>query len=212
MNRLNKGMNSEIQNAIETIPPREYEEDRELRERIVQGDERAFALLVARYSGPVYRFLVRMVGSREEAKDLTQDTFMAFHKHHRALRTEVEIHPYLFTIARRKAISFLRWRKVRSLLTPFQPERDESVIGVDCTPVETLEQRRKEAIVQNCLESLHPDKRAAVILRFFEDMTYSEIAQVMKKPEGTVKSLVYRSEEELRQRLARRLELGRGES
>jgi RNA polymerase sigma-70 factor, ECF subfamily len=212
MNRLNKRMNSEIQSAIETVLPRKYEEDRELRERIAQGDERAFALLVGRFSVPVYRFLVRMVGSSEDAKDLTQDTFMAFHKHHRTLRTDVEIHPYLFTIARRKAVSFLRWRKIRNVLTPFQPEHDESLIGADRTPVESFEQSRKEAIVRECLEGLHPDKRAAVILRYFEGLTYSEIAQVMDKPEGTVKSLVYRSEEELRRRLARRLELGRGES
>lgn len=204
-------MNPETTSALET-PVVDNCEDQSLKARIAQGDEHAFAQLVSRYSGPVYRFLARMVGSSEDAKDLTQDTFFAFHKHHRTLRTDVDIHPYLFTIARRKAISFLRWRGVRKVLMPFQPEHEETLISRDGTPGDSLEQSRKEEIVQECLRCLHPNKRVVLILRYFEDLSYSEIARVMNKPEGTVKSLAYRSEEELRKRLARRLELGRGES
>lgn len=204
-------MNPETTCTLDT-PEIDMAEDRRLNARIAQGDDRAFAQLVARYSGPVYRFLARMVGSNEDAKDLTQDTFLAFHKHHRTLRTDVDIHPYLFTIARRKAISFLRWRNVRRVLVPFQTEHEEIPVRSEISPVDSLEQLRREEMVQECLNDLHPEKRAVLILRFFENLSYPKIAQVMNKPEGTVKSLVYRGEEELRKRLERRLKPERGES
>ncbi len=202
-------MNPETTCTLEATPM-EYQEDRSLNQRIVRGDEHAFAQLVSRYSTPVYRFLARMLGSSEDAEDLTQETFYAFYKHHRKLREDVDIHPYLFTIARRKAISHIRWRGVRKMLTPLLPEHDNTPLTFDSSPVESLEQERTEQIVQQSLDKLHPDKRAVVILRFFEGMSYAEIAQVLNKPEGTVKSLVFRSEQELRSRLTHRLDLQRG--
>ncbi len=199
-------MNPEPISSIETLPDA-LVDDRSLNVRIAQGDERAFAQLVSRYSVPVYRFLTRMLGSSEDAEDLTQETFYAVFKNHQKLRDDVDIHPYLFTIARRKAISHIRWRRVRRIVRPLSLEQESSVIGFDRSPVETIEQRQKETLVQDSLNRLHPDKRAAVILRYFEGCSYAEIARILNKPEGTVKSLVFRGEEDLRTRIGRRLKM-----
>lgn len=199
-------MNPEPISTIETVPDTPVD-DRSLIGRIAQGDERAFAQLVSRYSVPVYRFLSRMLGSSEDAEDLTQETFYAVYKYHRNLRDDVDIHPYLFTIARRKAISHIRWRHVRRIVKPLSLEHENTVAGLSASPLDTIEQRQKERLVQDCLNRLHPDKRAAVILRYFEGCSYLEIARILNKPEGTVKSLVFRGEEELRTRIERRLKV-----
>ncbi|MBN2329559.1 MAG: RNA polymerase sigma factor [Candidatus Omnitrophica bacterium] len=197
-------------NSTESIQA-ECAEEPSLNARIAGGDEQALALVVGRYSAPVFRFLARMVGSDEEAQDLTQETFYSFYLHREKLRLDVDIHPYLFTIARRKAISHLRWRKVRSILTPFTPEHENTFENQRRSPADRLLQKRTEAEVQNALNRIHPEKRTVLILRFFEEQSYSDIARIMNKPLGTVKSLAYRGERELRSRLAHCLEREEGE-
>ncbi len=204
-------MNSTSDCVMDIASP-EMEIDHTLTTRIAQGDEQAYAQIVSRFSAPIYRFIYRMVGSSEESEDLMQDTFYSLYKHRHTLRTDVDIHPYLFTIARRKAISFLRWRILRNVLTPLLPSHEISIEARDCNPKQHAEQNQTEQLIKESLSKLHPNKRAAIILRYFEGLPYSEIAEIMNKPEGTVKSLVFRGEKELRQRLSTIKDMLRGES
>jgi len=204
-------MNSNSDYAM-NIVSNEQKIDHTLAARIAQGDEQAFAQLVSRFSAPIYSFIYRMIGSSEESEDLMQETFYSLYKHRRTLRTDTAIHPYLFTIARRKAISFLRWRIVRNVLTPLLPSHEKSVEENGCNPKQYAEQNQTEKLITDSLAKLHPNKRAAIILRYFEGLSYSEIAKVMEKPEGTVKSLIFRGEKDMRQRLSTKMDLLRGES
>lgn len=173
----------------------------ELSARLASGDEHAFALLAGRYSAVVFRFTRRMLGSAEDAEDATQEAFMELYKNRARLKPGVSPLPYLYTVARRKAINKLRWRAVRSLVSPMT-EADENRLEAsgEC-PRRSLDEQRAEAALQRALNGLKPDKRAVVILRFFEERTYAEIAAIMNKPEGAVKSLAFRAERELRDRL-----------
>jgi RNA polymerase sigma-70 factor (ECF subfamily) len=177
-------------------------EERELVCRMAKGDEHAYAQLVTRYSPPTYRFLYRMLGSMEDAEDVTQDTFFELHKNREKLRTDVDILPYLFTIARRKAITLLRWKTVRRKLSPLGEEHENTVASSAILPRDQFHDRKVEELVNQAIGKLKPAKRAVVILRFFEGLSYQDIAHVMNKPEGTVKSLAFRAEKELRRRLA----------
>ncbi len=179
-----------------------YDEEQDLVRRTAEGDEQAYAQLVSRYSPPVFRFLHRMLASREDAEDLTQDTFFELFKHRRGLRTDAHVLPYLFTIARRKAISQLRRRNVRRVLKPMTSEHENTVAGPNPTPRDRMHDSHVEEIVDRAIAKLKPDKRAAMILRFFEKLSYTDIAKIMQKPDGTVKSLVFRAERELRQQLS----------
>lgn len=170
-------------------------------EQIRQGDEHAFARLVSEYMPAVYRYLFRMLGSQEDAEDLTQDTFYELHKGRERLQLTADIAPYLFTIARRKAISRFRWRTVRRVLTPLNEVHENTLPGSDDGPRQHLDQDRQEKAVLHALQGLKEEKRTVIVLRFFEELTYTEIAAVLGKPEGTVKSLAFRAERELRQRL-----------
>lgn len=170
-------------------------------QRLAQGDNRAFAELVGQYSAPVFRFLFRMLGSRHDAEDLTQDVFYEVHRNRANIRREVSPLPYLFTIARRKAISKFRWRSVRRLLNPLTAQDEATIAGPGATPRESACAGAIEQALQRALNGLKPDKRAVIILRYFEERTYKDIAEIMNKPEGTVKTLAFRAERELRDRL-----------
>jgi RNA polymerase sigma-70 factor (ECF subfamily) len=171
-------------------------------EKVAAGDEHAFALLVQQYSTPVFRFLYRMINQAEDAEDLTQDTFHELYKHHHNIRTECDIAPYIFTIAKRKAISHLRWKMVRRIVSPMLQEHEQIIEDPTQSVRDHHHHNQMEHEVQNAINALKPEKRAAVILRFFERMPYKEIAKVMNKKEGTVKSIVCRAEKDLRQILA----------
>ena len=173
------------------------------------ADEQAFAEWTRRHLPIVYRFLLRMVGSREDAEDLAQETFYAFHRHRSRLRPGVDPLPYLLTIARRKAISGLRWKKVRRIVSPLSPEHEVTIPSTTPSPAQESEQREMEREIHRALEALPANKRAAVILRFFEGLSYTQIAQAMDQPEGTVKSWVFRSERELRSKLSHLNDTGR---
>lgn len=176
-------------------------EDRSLVRDLARGDGRAFNGLVARYMVPVYRFTKRLVGSVEDAEDLTQETFRVLYEHRRELNPEASISSYLFTVARRKAISLIRWRKVRRIVRPLSREDECAIPDSSASPVDFTRLRQTEEAVDRALQCLSPKKRAALLLRFFEGLTYGQIARVMNAPEGTVKAWVSRGERELRRRL-----------
>lgn len=157
--------------------------------------------MVSECSTPVYRFLYRMVGSAEDARDLTQEVFYQAYRNRAAIKRDISPLPYLFTIARRKAISLLRWRTVRRMVNPLTEAHEASVPSEHGDPRQAAGEARLEQALQKALNGLKPDKRAVIALRYFEDRSYSEIAAIMKKPEGTVKTLAFRAERELRSRL-----------
>ncbi len=190
--------------ALDTLSRTEHAERSvadNLVRRVAAGDEQAFAQFVSLHTAPVYRFLRRMVNSSEDAEDLTQETFYAVYKHRHTLRPDAEALPYLYTIARRKAVSLFRWRSVRQILMPLADTHANLPADTE-SPVHALQQSREEEVVNKALAALPSTQRAALILRFFENLTYPEIAEVLNKPEGTVKSLVFRGEKELRRRLS----------
>ncbi len=191
-------MNALAQEA--EITTTEFDEH-ELIQQTAIGNEHAYAQLVTHFSPPVFRFLCRMLNNHDDAEDITQDTFFELYKNRAKLRTNVNILPYLFTIARRKAISLLRWRKVRRVLVPIDQACESHVVSSNPIPRDTTHTANVEKTVNRAIGQLPPAKRAVLILRFFEEMTYQEIAKVMNKPEGTVKSIAFRAEKELRQHL-----------
>jgi RNA polymerase sigma-70 factor (ECF subfamily) len=170
-------------------------------DQAVVESEEAFGRLVHVTSPRIYRFLVRMVRSPEDALDLTQEVFLAAHKSRSRFRVGAPALPYLLTIARRKAISLLRWRSVRSIVHPLGERHAELAEDGTPSPRDRAADRQRLREVQSALRELKPVERAAVVLRLFEERPYDEIARVMGKPIGTVKSLVFRAERKLRTNL-----------
>jgi len=174
----------------------------------LQGDPMAFAELVRRYGDSVLGYLMRMSGSREQAEDFFQETFKRVHEKAHTLRGN-SFKPWLFTIATRVAIDGLRKRlqfvSLNQRLDCAEGHCEQlSAVAVADSSFEPSQQalraEQKEQ-VRLALESLPEKQRATLVLAYFQQLSYREVAQVLGCSIGTVKTQMFRAIKTLSQRL-----------
>ena len=170
-------------------------EDRVLVARALAGDAPAFAALVRRYQERVFRFVLRLCGTRDEALDLTQETFMKAHQALPGWRPEAQFRTWLFSIARNATLDVLRRRQ----RIAFVPLAEDAPDGAGALPVpgappdERCADRQRLALLDRALRELPAEQREILWLRELEDMSYGEIAATLGIAEGTVKSRLARA-------------------
>lgn len=155
-----------------------------------RGDRAAFGELVRRHQDRIYRHLVRLTGSREEALELAQETFIRAWQALPGWRPQAQLRTWLFRIASNAAMDLLRRRKLvefRELDAQF-----DAVSG-EAGPEARLESRQSIAELEKALARIPPDQREAVLLREVEGLSYAEIGAVTGANEGTVKSRLARA-------------------
>src|SRR5205807_1797398 len=169
--------------------------DHALLEGTLAGDEDAFAELVGRYRNQITSYIYRMTNDYDGAVDLAQETFMRVYRAAERYQTTHAFSTYIYRIATNLAISELRKRKRRrlvsltGLLTGGEGEEARDFDAPDEKPLQDanlvdMEQRR---VVKKAISTL-PDKyRAPLVLRDVEGKSYEEIAQILQTSEGTVK-------------------------
>ncbi len=173
------------------------------------GDEDAFAELVGRYRNPITNYIYRMTNDYDGAVDLAQETFVRVYRAAERYQTTYAFSTYIYRIATNLAISELRKRKRRKLvsLTGFFQSRDggEPVEfnPPDLKPLpdrELVDTERRKA-VQRAISTL-PDKyRAPLILRDVEGKSYEDISRILETSEGTIKSRISRARGFLREKM-----------
>src|SRR5687767_12605790 len=180
-------------------------------ERLKRSDPAAFEKLVNERSGEIYGLLYRLTENTEEARDLTQETFLRAFQSIGQFRGESDLRTWIYRIAINQARNRWRWWRRRRrdatvsldsenahgnqpLIESLPSERDKS------PEQETLAHERERAL-RKALHSLSLSYRETVILRDIEGFTYEEIAQTLGINVGTVKSRLARGRKELRQRL-----------
>lgn len=183
---------------LETMPDR----DLELLRRFVAGDRAAFDRLVDLYHRQIFRFLYRMVGDWLRAEELTQETFVRAFKGAAGFRGTFRFNTWLYTIARNCARSDLKRSARRDSGRESVPVEDLAVAGASREPGRSAEKREVAALVRKAIDSLDEDQRTALILTFYEGMSYEEVSEVMGRPRGTVKSWVFRAKRRLAKLLA----------
>ena len=165
-------------------------------QRALEGDTGAFNRLVQMYQTPVYNLTYRMLGERMEAEDAAQETFLrAFRNLHR-YDCERPFRTWLLSIASHHCIDRIRRRRpVFSLDTVIH-----SASG-DVEPEKTVIERERQAGVQDLLEGLPPTDRMAVILLYWYDCSYEEVAEMLDLTTSAVKSRLYRARRVMAQAL-----------
>ena len=167
-------------------------------ERCIQGDEAAWEDLVRVHTRRVYGLCYRFSGKDSEAQDLTQEVFLRVFRTIRSFRmTEGAFHVWLSRVTRNLLIDHYRRTRldratdsIEDQLPVLEQENSEQ-------PDRILAGRETSEILQAALQKLSPDLREAVILRDLQELEYREIAQVLRIPEGTVKSRINRGRAEL---------------
>ncbi|MFN4883981.1 MAG: RNA polymerase sigma factor RpoE [Burkholderiales bacterium] len=184
------------------------EADALLVERVKQGDQRAFALLVAKYERRVQRLLSRLVRDSAEIEDITQEAFIKAYRALPQFRGESAFYTWLYRIAINTAKNYLATKSRRPVTVgEFQGADDGEffdlgdVVEDNNTPDAVLHSRQVVEAVNAAIEALPEDLKAAITLREIEGLSYEEIAQAMDCPIGTVRSRIFRAREAIAQRL-----------
>lgn len=174
------------------------------------GDETAFAELVARYRHPITNYLYRLTNDYDAAVDLAQETFMRVFRHADRYQASHAFSTYIYHIATNLAISELRRRKRRRLISLSAFFQSSEAGGeatdfdvADARPLQdsTLIEDERQRAVTRAIASLPEKYRAPLVLRDVEGKSYDEIATILAMSDGTVKSRISRARALLREKL-----------
>jgi RNA polymerase sigma-70 factor (ECF subfamily) len=158
------------------------------------GDRAAFAHLVRRHQDAVHRFILRMLGSHEEALELTQDTFIKAWQALPQWQPQAQFKTWIYRIASNTAMDALRRRKIVEMV-PLEEDFDAPASGPG--PEMQLETRQRLRSLETALAALPVEQREAILLREIEGLSYAEISTALDIHEGTVKSRIARAREAL---------------
>ena len=168
--------------------------------RAQAGDHVAFEQLFNQYQSQIYNYIYRLMGSSEDANDLTQDTFLKAYLALSRTSHDLRVGAWLYRIAtnvcldqlrHRKLIKWQAWESFVAVFHQTQVAKDSP--ERDCISRENAEE------VQLILAKMHPKYRMCLILREYHDLSYDEIADVLNTTRAAVKSLLFRAREEFRQ-------------
>lgn len=161
--------------------------DRHLIRQWRRGNDEAFALFYGRYKQPVFFYLLALVGQRETAEDLLQDTFVRFIAVAGKLRVRESLGPYLVTLARHVAIDWFRRQKLERQPPP--PDRREGLFQREGNSQDNLNGNGlgpEEA--GDLLYKLPEEQREAVVMKIYLGFSFEEVARVMNVSPNTAAS------------------------
>ena len=163
------------------------------------GQQDAAREIVRRYQRPVYNLIVRMVQDTGTAEDLAQETFIKVFRSLRTFDARLRFAAWILKIAHNTTIDYLR-RHLPQLVPLDAPmEGDERSFATELrdqaavTPERAAERQQLRAALDAAIDRLRPEYRRVVVLRYQEDLDYTDIAEVMGVPIGTVKTFLHRA-------------------
>jgi RNA polymerase sigma-70 factor, ECF subfamily len=182
------------------------ESDAVLSRRARAGDSEAFGTLIERYMRRAYVHALGIVGSREDALDLSQEAFVRAYRARHTLDPDRAFYAWLYQILRRLCFNFLRDSRTRARLrdahaadwvVPLAPR----AYADPAAEAERAEERRR---VSKAIERLPQREREVLVLKEFQELTYREIAELLEIPIGTVMSRLYTARKRLAESLDQR--------
>lgn len=179
--------------------------DQELVARTLSGDQVAFTELVEAYQQSVYNVTYRMLGNQREAEDAAQEAFLRAYQHLGRYDPARSFKTWLLSIASNHCIDRIRKRRLTwlSIDEPLPPH--PALSSAEPGPEASVVHTEREEAMQDLLGELAPDYRAAVVLRYWYDMSYAEIADALETTESAIKSRLFRA----RQMLAEQVRSGK---
>lgn len=176
-------------------------QDFDLVDRAVAGDQQAYALLLQRYRRTVYHTILKMIRNVDDAEDLTIEAFAKAFRNLARFKKDFAFSTWLFRIATNNTIDFIRKNKIRTLSIDHAfTDEDGQAVGLhipdlNLNPQEEAIRAQKEEIIQTVVNMLPARYQKLVRLRYFQELSYEEIAEQIEAPLGTVKAQLHRARE-----------------
>lgn len=168
-------------------------DDRQLVARALEGDDTAFEYLFDRYRDAIRRLFVQRLGGVNDADDLLQETFIKVYINLHRYRAEYTFGQWVYTIARNTFIDYMRRRQEDLSID----ERFAAPASNAPTPEESFINLQQRNQIEHYLERLSPRYRKLIVMRFFDEYSYEEIAAKLSLPLGTVKTQIHRARERM---------------
>lgn len=180
--------------------------DKQLVARVQKGDRHAFDLLVLKYQYKVHAIVGRYINDFDEVNDVVQEAFVKAYRALANFRGDSQFYTWLYRIAVNTAKNHLVARNRRPPASDVDMEEAEFYAGSDLlkdvdSPENLFFRDELEEVVDDAIQSLPEDLRAALTLREFEGLSYEDIAAVMDCPVGTVRSRIFRAREAIDSRV-----------
>jgi RNA polymerase sigma-70 factor (ECF subfamily) len=178
--------------------------DEQIVERALTGDAEAFGEIVQRWERRIFALAYGMLGREEDARDATQETFLAAFRNLRGFRGEAKVSSWLHRIAVNQCITRQRRARVRNeAALDDEAEKDASIFSAPLgnSPGRVTEGREQIEAVRRAVKSLPIELRQVVVMKEFEELTFREIADALDLPLSTVKSRLYTAFRQLQMRL-----------
>jgi RNA polymerase sigma factor CnrH len=189
-----------------TSPASQLLEDRPdatLIANVLEGEDRAFTILMRRYKHPLYRFALRHLGNADDADDAVQDTFIAAYNNLQHYKPQYRLSTWLFQITLNKCRDIGRKRKTRAFLQRITPFIENTVAGNDDTlnPEMQHQSRTELSMVKTEIAALPEPLKAAFILCVLEEKSQKEAGAILGLSPKAVELRVYRARQKLKESL-----------
>ncbi|MBS1915586.1 MAG: sigma-70 family RNA polymerase sigma factor [Bacteroidetes bacterium] len=175
--------------------------DTEIISRVLKGEQQIFAQLVERYQNYVFTLVSRMVESREDAEEVSQDIFVKAYRSLADFRGDSKFSTWLYTIARTSSITFLRKKKLDTISmdnekTFVQAENRESSFKANI-----IEQKSRQAMVNEAIAMLSPDDAQIITLFYKAEQSLEEMGKILGMEPNTVKVKLHRARQRLKEKM-----------
>ena len=178
--------------------------DSQLIEHTLHGEADAFSVLVRRWERQIYGLALRMLGRDDEAKDATQETFLSAYRNLAKFRGEAKFSSWIYRIALNTCNTKLRGRPRDTFSIEWQREATGFELAAETEDLGTDIQRQQVARhVRRALQGIPAEMRQVIIMKEYDGLKFSEIAEILSIPISTVKTRMYTGLNELRKRLER---------
>jgi len=172
-------------------------------EQTLEGNRDAFGELVTKYQVRLYNTMIQVVGSAEDAYDVTQDAFMQAFLRLDTFRRSSKFYTWLYRIAFNVAIGMRRKYRALRMTEEFRQDMQDRRVDRERRPEDILISKENIKTVRDAIDRLDDEFRSVVVLRELEEFSYEEIAEILEIPIGTVRSRLHRARMTIRESLHR---------
>jgi len=161
-------------------------------ERFAKGDAAAFDHLFLKYQDYVYNICLGVVGNPEDARDCTQETFLKVYKNAKEFRGQSALSTWIYRIAVNQCLGSLR-KKPKAPVASLDDENCKELPDTAPPPWVSAERKAEEQEIREIMEALTPDYKAVLVLRYYQELSYEEMMQVLGWNLAVVKVKLHRA-------------------